>query len=271
MVPDDIRFHQGMGLTGALERFSLTLAVMQTPAAVARITAELCEDAVQDGVTTLEIRFGPHLHTRHGASLDDIVDAAIDGASGRAGIILCGLYGDPPELFERFIDLARSRPRVVGLDLAGGPESGATWGLSDYAEAFARAAELGIGRTVHAGEGRPAHEIRAAIETLHAVRIGHGTTLCHDPAIVDLVLERGVVIEACLTSNTHTGAIASIADHPLPLWLARGIKATICTDNTLFSDTLASEEHRRAAAIPGMTAAMLKTAIENAHQAAFRR
>ena len=76
---------------------------------------------------------------------------------------------------------------------------------------------------VHAGEGRPPSEIREAVLLLHAQRIGHGTTLPDDPAVVELVRERSVTIEACLTSNLHTGAVTDLAAHPLPRLLGDGV------------------------------------------------
>jgi adenosine deaminase len=271
-VPPDLAFHPGMGLGEALSRFAFTLSLLQRPAEVRRVAAEMCEDATAEGVTTLEIRFAPQLH--QGAPLEAIVDAALDGIAsfaGRAGVILCGLYGEPPSLVDGLVEIARTRPRVVGIDLAGGPGPSHDVRPDDYAPAYARARELGIGRTVHAGEGRPAREIRVAIERLHAQRIGHGVTLLDDPELVDLVIARGVVIEACPTSNVHTGAIPSIAEHPLPRWLERGVRACVCTDNTLLSAVDASEEHRRALSIPAMSEALLARAIETGHAAAFQR
>ncbi len=268
-IPDDLPFRPGMGLEAALERFRVTLAVLQTPAAVRRVAAEICEDAAGEGIGTLEIRFAPQLHG--GAALEEIVEAAVDGAAGRAGILLCALYGEPPSLVLRLVEAARTRPGVTGIDLAGGPDSGQRFVLEDYAPAFARARDLGIGRTVHAGEGRPPAEIRAAIERLGAQRIGHGTTLLDDPAVVDLVLARGIVIEACPTSNVHTGSIPSVADHPLPRWLERGVAACICTDNTLLSAVDLPGEIERAARIPGMTGPLLARALEHGRRAAFRR
>ena len=143
--------------------------------------------------------------------------------------------------------------------------------LEDYAPAFARAADLGINRTVHAAEGRAPREIRVAIEQLHAQRIGHGTTLLDDPSIVELVIERGVVIEACPTSNVHTSAIPSLEAHPLPLWLRHGVRACINTDNTLLSSVDSPVEHRRVLGIPGMNDELLRIAIATGHAAAFRR
>lgn len=268
-VPPDVAFFPGMGLAAALSRFAFTLSLLEDPATVRRVASEMCEDAESEGTTTLEIRFAPQLHK--GASPVAITDAALEGIGGRAGLLLCGLYGEPPSVLDHLVTIAASRPGVTGIDLAGGPSSGDSWALTDYAPAFLRAESLGIGRTVHAGEGRPPREIRDAIERLHALRIGHGTTLLDDTSALDLVIARGVVIEACPTSNVHTGVIAKVADHPLPRWLDRGVRAVVCTDNTLLSAVDAPEEHRRALAIPGMTEQKLQRAIETGHRSAFRR
>jgi adenosine deaminase len=268
-VPADLLFRPGIGLGEALSRFAFTLSLLQRPQEVRRVAAEICEDAAAERVTTLEIRFAPQLH--RGAPIEEIVDAALDGIAGRAGLILCGLYGEPTSVLSQLVAVAERRPGVVGIDLAGGPQPSHDVRLEDYAAPFERAAELGIGRTVHAAEGRSPNEIRIAIERLRAQRIGHGTTLLDDAAVVDLVLERGVVIEACPTSNVHTGIIATVEDHPLARWLDRGVRACINTDNTLFSAVSAREEHARAATIRGMDAARLERAIAVGHAARFVR
>lgn len=268
-VPDDLRFFQGMGLHEALSRFEVTLGVLQTPDAVKRVAGEICEDARSDNVTNLEIRFAPQLHK--GAPIQTIVDAALDGIAGRAGLILCTLFGEPPETPVQLVDIAATRPGVVGLDLAGGPSGSDRWAMTDYAEAFDRARQLGIGRTVHAGEGRPPGEIRTAIEQLHAQRIGHGTTMLDDMSVVDLVLERGVTIEACPTSNMHVGAIPTVGDHPIARWLELGIEVCVCPDNTLLSDVTSSEEHRRVSEIPGIGHGEIVRVIDAGHRALFSR
>jgi adenosine deaminase len=268
-VPEELRFRPGMGLAAALRSFELSLAVLQAPAAVRRVADEICADAAREGVTTLEIRFAPQLHG--GASPAAIVDAAAEGVAGRAGLILCGLFGEDPSVLERLVALARSCPAVVGIDLAGGPSPAHPHGLRDYVRPFSLARDLGLGRTVHAGEGRPPSEIREAVELLHAQRIGHGTTLLDDPEVVDLVRGRGVTIEACLTSNLHTGAVDEIAAHPLPGLLESGVRVTVCTDNTLFSGVDAPGEYRRAGALPGLAADAVETLAAVGHAAAFPR
>jgi adenosine deaminase len=280
-VPPDLAFSAGMGLEAALSRFAFTLSLLQEPSAVRRVASEVCEDAVREGVGTLEVRFAPQLH-RGGAEVggaadgaaapvEAIVDAALEGVAGRAGVILCGLYGEPPHILGDLVRVAATRPGVVGIDLAGGPSPAHRWGMLDYAPAFARARDLGIGRTVHAAEGRPPQEIRIAVEHLHAQRIGHGTTLLDDLSVVELVCARGVTIEACPTSNVHTGVIPCVEEHPLARWLTLGVRVCVNTDNTLLSAVDAPEELRRARTIPGVDDAALLRLVEFGHAAAFRR
>lgn len=268
-VPPDLAFTPGMGLGEALSRFAFTLSLLQRPEAVRRVAAEICEDAAADGVTTLEIRFAPQLHGDAGVAT--FVDAALDGIAGRAGLILCGLYGEAPAVLDALVEVAGPRPGVVGLDLAGGPTPAQVWSMDDYANAFRAAGEQGLGRTVHAGEGRPATEIRTAIEVLGADRIGHGCSLLDDPAVLDLVLERGVTIEACPTSNVHTGVFSAVSEHPLPRWLAAGVRVCVNTDNTLLSAVSAPEELRRARAIPTMSDELIEQTIAWGHAGRFVR
>ena len=268
-IPTDLCFTPGMGLQAALSRFAFTLSLLQQPDQVQRVASELCEDAAATGVTTLEIRFAPQLHT--GAPMDQIVDAALRGINGRAGLILCALYGDPPALADALVDLAIPRLGVVGIDLAGGPAPHHRWGMSDLQPAFQRARGNGIGRTVHAGEGRPASEIRMAVELLHAQRIGHGLSVLDDPEVTGLVRDRGITIEACPTSNWQVGVIPSIEAHPLPLWLAQDLRVCINTDNTLLSDTDAAKETDRVRTIPGIGQAQIDRLHAHGHAARFCR
>lgn len=262
-----------MGLTAALSRFSFTLSLIQNPAEVRRVAREICEDANAESVSTLEIRFAPQLHL--GGSPETIVDAALEGISEsplpHTGLILCGLYGEPVEVLTSHVEIARTRPGVVGIDLAGGPSPAHTVRLEDYAGPFRKAEDLGLGRTVHAGEGRPPAEIRVACELLRAQRIGHGTTLLDDPSVLAYVVNHGICIEACLTSNVHTDIISRIEDHPLPKWLDLGVITTICTDNTLLSDTTWYGEYVAAHRIPGMTEGHLTSIVRNGHASQFRR
>lgn len=248
-IPPDLPFRPGMGLAAALDRFRFTLSLLDDASALRRVAAEICEDAAAEGVDTLEIRFAPQLH--RGCTPREAVEAVNQGIAGRAGLILCALYGEAPEAVEGLVELALACPGVCGLDLAGGPAPDHRWGMLDYADAFQEARRKGLGTTVHAGEGRPPEEIRQAVELLGVRRIGHGTTLLEDPSLPGLLIERGVTIEACITSNWHVGAIPEPEAHPIARWVQAGVAVCVCTDNTLLSQTDSQAEHALARRLLG--------------------
>src|SRR5262249_30708966 len=102
-------------------------------------------------------------------------------------------------------------PYVVGFNLAG-DEAG--YPPAQFANAYKIAADSGLGCTVHAGEHAGAESVREAM-TLPITRISHGVRAIEDPALVAEIAERGLVLEACPTSNVSTGVFSSFAEHPL--------------------------------------------------------
>ena len=79
------------------------------------------------------------------------------------------------------------------------------------------------------------------------------------------------VLEACPTSNVHTGAIDAVSEHPLPRWVALGVKVCVCTDNTLLSDTTLPKELERIREIEGVTDEVVDYVTRCGHEGAFRR
>jgi len=256
VTPDDLSDHMlvsgGMSLEHYLERFELTLSVLQDSEALERVAYELVADHASENVRYVEIRFCPQLSTRHGLSPEEVVDSVLSGLRRaengrdiRAGLILCALRSrggaHSLEMAELAVDC---RPRgVVGFDLAGA-EAGNP--VRDHAEAFRRAAEADLPITIHAGEGFGAPSIREAVELGHADRLGHGTRLHEDPELLGVVRERGIPLEVCLTSNVQTGAATSLSEHPLRRYFDDGIEVCLSTDNRLMSGVTLAEEYERA-------------------------
>lgn len=235
-----------------LARFDTTLAVLQRADALERVTYELLEDAHADGVRYIEIRYSPVLNVRGGLSLDEAVEApkrALDRARAafgiRAGLIICSLRHLPAATSMELARLAvaHAGKGVVGFDLAGG-EAGNP--ASPHAPAFRHAREHGLWCTCHAGEGAGAESVREAIHVCGAQRIGHGTRLGEDARLMDEVGEKGIAIEACLTSNVQTRAAADYASHPVRRYLEHGLTVTLNTDNRLMSSTTLTDEYAHA-------------------------
>ena len=236
-----------------LQRFTVTLSVMQTAAALERIAYELAIDAAADGVRYIEVRYAPILNVRHGLSLGEAVEAPLRGlarAEREVGIvgrvIVCAIRSMAADVSLELAELAAAyrKQGVVGFDLAGG-EAGHPAAL--HAPAFALAHQHDLACTCHAGEGDGPDSVRQALHTCCADRIGHGTRIFEDAALLDYVNDRRVPIEICLTSNIQTHAAASYASHPLRQYYDRGVNVVLNTDNRLMSGTTLTDEYEHAA------------------------
>src|SRR5204862_1358445 len=100
-----------------------------------------------------------------------------------------------------------------------------------HAAAFALARKLEIPITIHAGEGGCAENIRDAVFTHGATRIGHGVSLQKDPELLKAVRDRGTVFEICLTSNLQTCTVPSLRAHPFKKFLDEKVRVTLNTDD----------------------------------------
>ncbi|HKG91655.1 MAG TPA: adenosine deaminase [Gemmatimonadaceae bacterium] len=236
-----------------LERFSVTLSVMQTEEALERIAFELAEDAARDGVRYIEIRYAPVLNVREGLSLGETIEAPLRGLEraerehGVVGrVIVCALRGMAPDVSLELAQLAVAYRRrgVVGFDLAGG-EAGNPAAL--HAPAFFYAREHDMACTCHAGEGYGAASVRQAVHICGAHRIGHATRLIEDESLTDYVNDRRIALEICLTSNVQTRAAHSYETHPFRRYFDRGLNVVLNTDNRLMSGTTLTDEYEHAA------------------------
>jgi adenosine deaminase len=237
-----------------IQYFALEIAVMQTEAALERVTYELCADLATENVRYAEIRFGPLLHGRRGLDAKQVIAATVRGweAGAKAhnlegGIIVCALRDmDPSEnaaLARTAVGFAGKG--VLGFDVAG-DEANFPPGL--HREAFAIAQAGGLGITAHAGEAAGPESVLGAL-ALGVLRIGHGVRAWEDPGLVRRAAREGIQMDLCPTSNVGTKAVARLEDHPLPRFVQAGVKVTISTDSrtvgntTLTTEFALSEEH----------------------------
>ena len=64
----------------------------------------------------------------------------------------------------------------------------------------------------------------------------------HLGPIASTVIEKGIPLEICPTSNLHTGVVNSFNEHPVDTLLRSGFQVSINTDNRLMSATSMSNE-----------------------------
>jgi adenosine deaminase len=111
-----------------LERFSVTLALMQDSEALERIAYEFAEDHAEENVRYVEVRFCPELSTAQDLAPSQVLDVVLAGlARARSdfdiltSVIVCALRSVPPEASLEMAELAISYHDrgVCALDLAG--------------------------------------------------------------------------------------------------------------------------------------------------------
>jgi adenosine deaminase len=262
-------------LLGFLAKFEVLQRVLVDYDAVRRIARENLEDAVAEGIDYIELRFSPYFMAQaHGLDPAGVTEAVCDALDEAADlpleakliVIISRTFG--PEVGE--VELAaaiRHRHRgVVALDLAGDE---ANFPGELFVDHFRRARVAGLRTVAHAGEAAGPESVRQAILGLGAERLGHAVAAAKDPAVMELIAERGIAIESCPTSNLQTSTVASYREHPLPLFLARGLRATLSTDDPSISGIDLAYEYAVAEREMGLGEADLRRLQENAVAAAF--
>ena len=225
-----------------LKRFDLPNKVMQNSKNLKRITFELLEDAYNENVKYIEIRFAPMLHLNGGLSVKEVIQSVIDGINEaekiydiKGNIILSCMKNMSEEDAILVIEEGKEflNKGVVAIDLAGPEEEG-------FARTYERAMKLargyGYNITIHAGEAASGQNVIDCINILKAQRIGHGVRIKDMKDAYDLVKNTGVTLEMCPTSNIQTKAIEDFKKYPLYDFYKDGINLSINTDNRTVSN-----------------------------------
>ena len=88
-------------LADYLRAFDTTLSVMQDEEDISQIAEELCEDAWNEGVWYLEVRFSPILHQRKSLRLTQVMNAVLHGLKAGEQVVSGNSYRLKAEWFNR--------------------------------------------------------------------------------------------------------------------------------------------------------------------------
>lgn len=263
------------GVMAFISKFRWMVGVLQDYDDCRRIAYENVQDARQEGLAYVELRFSPAFMAEAGG-LDPagVVEAVCDGvAAGRVDFglpvnligILSRTYG-PQAAWQELQSLLAYKECLVALDL-GGDEVNFPGEL--FVEHFRLAREAGWKATVHAGESSGPTSIWQALDQLEAVRIGHAVSALQDRRLLETMQERRIGIECNLTSNVQTSTVPDYASHPLRRFLEEGLLATINSDDPGISGIDLPYEFEFAAPAAGLSSTMIEQAKVNALEVAF--
>ncbi len=287
--PNDLAdwFHRGAqrgNLPEYLEGFLHTTSVMQTAESLERVAFEFIEDMYRDGVVYAEIRFAPVYHTNAGLTQDEVVASVVRGLERGEktygvewGLIICAMRHMNNSLEAAELAIRCREMGVVGFDLAGGEHG---FPPKKHVVAFQAIERANFYITIHAGEAYGPESIWQALQYCGAHRLGHATRLRDDITVLphgslklgglaQYILDRRIPLEMCLTSNLHTGACASLEEHPFGMFFRRGFRVCLNTDDRLMSDTSMTQETELATTLFDLSLADLEKLSLNAIKSAF--
>jgi aminodeoxyfutalosine deaminase len=141
-------------------------------------------------------------------------------------------------VFRKAAEMRGGYPSIIGIGIGGDERR---TGAEPFRELYAEAREAGLRLTAHAGETVGPEGIWGALN-IGAERLGHGLSAQHDAELMEVLAERQVPIEICITSNVRTGSCVSLPEHPVRRYFDSGLMITLNSDDpTLFGSDLCGE------------------------------
>jgi adenosine deaminase len=259
-----------------LSKFGTLRLFYKSPEIIKRISWEAVEDAANDNVRYLELRFTPVALSRaEGFPMAQVADWVLESVREAeehfqimVRLIVSINRHESLDLAREALKIALERKDqgIVGIDLAGNE---AEYPADPFRELFAEAQRAGLHVTIHAGEWGGAENVRQAIVEFEAERIGHGIRVLENPDVVALARERGTLFEVCVTSNHHSGVVNSIAAHPILEMIKHGLNVSINTDDPSISRITLSSEYQTIHNDLEISMDMIGTRVKAAAQGVF--
>ena len=244
---------------------------MQDKEGLIRVSRELAEDMKKENIIYAEVRYSPHKSTLKGLTLDEVVEATLEGFRQVEGIkinvILCMMRDFDIETNLEVIDLAERflNKGVCAIDLAGAE---GLYPTKNFEDLFSIARRKGIPFTIHAGEADGVESIKSAI-SFGTKRLGHGVRVVEDTDLLEYTCNNGILFEVCPTSNIQTGASTSYKEHQLRTLFDEECDVLINTDNRTVSNTTLNKEISIMMENQGYTLSDIKTMIRRAVKHTF--
>jgi len=268
---------RGLDLSAFLELLDWSCGLVRTSDQLARAAYAFAEREARAGVGYADLIVNPTHWAAWRDRLDAFVEALDAGLASaeadrlpRVGLCISLLRQQSAGAALELVDwvLERRHPRVVALSIDGNEAAAGRTGPR-FAEAFSRAAQAGLHRTVHAGESSGPEGVWDALEYLQAERIDHGVRAVEDPALMAALAARRVTLNVCPGSNVKLGLYSELSVHPLETLRQAGVPVSINTDDPALMATDLVSEYLAAARAFGWDRAVVRQVARTSIAASF--
>jgi adenosine deaminase/aminodeoxyfutalosine deaminase len=194
-------------------------------------------------------------------------------AEGEFGISILWIFDavrhfgveEAARVFHKAAEMRSEHASIVGVGIGGDERR---TGAEPFRDLYAQAREAGLRLTAHAGETVGPEGIWGALN-IGAERIGHGLSAQYDAELMEVLVERQVPVEICMTSNVKTGSCPSLVEHPVRRYFDSGLMISLNSDDpTLFGSDLLGE-YRLAEQEFQFTPEQLRELAANSIEASF--
>lgn len=168
-------------------------------------------------------------------------------------------------VFRKAAELRHQYPSIAGIGIGGDERH---TGAEPFRELYAEARDAGLHLTAHAGESVGPEGVWGALN-IGAERIGHALTAIHDSELMEVLAERQIPIEICISSNLRTGCCTRLLDHPVRRYFDAGLMTTINSDDPAMFASDLEDEYRLAQAEFAFTEEHLRELAANSIEASF--
>jgi len=247
---DPVELFEFTDLDQFLAIYGVICASLVTADDFRRLTYEALEDAVAANVRYREMFFSPGFVMALGVPVETVWDGISAGLADahhdldvRCRMILDVDKPAGPGPAAELVEFAGKQDRdlLVGV---GGDNTERGVDHRAFAPVFARAAELGLHRTFHAGEDGPADNIAASIDALGCERIDHGFRLLDDPELTARVADARIPLTVCPISNVViANVIDDVGDHPFARQREAGVLVTVNSDDPGMMQTTICDDY----------------------------
>jgi aminodeoxyfutalosine deaminase len=230
---------------GFIQSYIWVNRLLRSPGDYAIAARRLFDRLASEGVTYTEVTLSTGMILWKQQDFTPIYDALQREAARSSSMVRVRWILDATRQFgaeaaKPVFDLAAERvgDGVVAIGIGGSEDRGpASW----FADLYREAHDRGLRLTCHAGETVGPESVWEAL-AIGTERIGHGIRSIEDPLLVEHLRETDIPLEVCITSNLRTGAVRSLAEHPVRRLYDAGVPIVLNTDDpALFGCTLMGE------------------------------
>lgn len=266
--------YQFSNLQSFLDLFYANMAVLRTAGDFREITVAYLQRAHDSGVRHVELFFDPQAHIQRGLGLGEVIAGIRSGlAEGteRWGIshklIACFWRHAPAEeAMDLMKVLVAEKHDIDGIGL---DSSEVGFPPELFQEVFAYARAHGLHVVAHAGEEGPADYIWQALDLLEVERVDHGIRCLDDPTLVQRLVDEQMPLTVCPLSNIRLRAVDTMADHPLPQMLEKGLKVSVHSDDPAYFGGYMDANFASLMASFNFSTGQLATLARNSFESAF--